>query len=304
MTWTKLDDGYTEHPKIVAAGPLAAWLHTCALVYCGRNLTDGFIHKNQVARLVDWEGIYEGTNSVTARQLSKTLLDCGLWEPVPRGYQIHDYLSYNPSKEQVLAEREATRKRVELWRNRQRGNIESNADGNAVSTPSPVPVPVPDPNPVPGPIRRGFGDRPKPTADGRSGPPADLPPDGFPVAGSPDGYWIPDETFLQGLEASYPSIPIQAELRAARSWILCNPTRRKTARGMPRFLNAWMARAQNGGSGRNGHQQEDRKASRHPSYASFEQLYREGYFSDEPEGTDCGADLEPGPTLPEPEDQP
>src|SRR5215471_13935686 len=33
------------------------------------------------------------------------LCEIGLWHQVPHGYELHDYLDYNPSKDDVLAER-------------------------------------------------------------------------------------------------------------------------------------------------------------------------------------------------------
>ena len=46
----RLDDGFPEHPKVQQVGGDAAWLHVCALAYCNRNLTDGFIAAQVVGR--------------------------------------------------------------------------------------------------------------------------------------------------------------------------------------------------------------------------------------------------------------
>lgn len=54
------------------------------------------------------------------------------------------------------------------------------------------------------------------------------------------------ETDLAPLRIAYPGVDVGAELKKARSWCLANGTQRKTARGIPRFLNSWMERAQNG----------------------------------------------------------
>jgi hypothetical protein len=51
MTWVKLDDQFPSHPKMVLAGGDAAWLHVCALCYCGQHLTDGKFPKAIVGRL-------------------------------------------------------------------------------------------------------------------------------------------------------------------------------------------------------------------------------------------------------------
>ncbi len=41
MSWIKIDDQFSDHPKIIEAGPLAGWLYVSSLCYCGRYLTDG-----------------------------------------------------------------------------------------------------------------------------------------------------------------------------------------------------------------------------------------------------------------------
>ena len=48
-------------------------------------------------------------------------------------------------------------------------------------------------------------------------------------------------------QTAYPGVDVVLELRAVRQWCLDNPTRQKTVRGVPRFLNAWLSKAQNSG---------------------------------------------------------
>ncbi len=47
--------------------------------------------------------------------------------------------------------------------------------------------------------------------------------------------------------ATFPGLDVEGECRKALQWTRDNPTRRKTARGMPKFLFGWLERAQNGG---------------------------------------------------------
>lgn len=49
---------------------------------------------------------------------------------------------------------------------------------------------------------------------------------------------------------AYPRIDPLAECRKARSWCLANATNRKTRRGVGKFLNGWMARAQKDAEGK------------------------------------------------------
>lgn len=67
----------------------------------------------------------------------------------------------------------------------------------------------------------------------------------FPVVGK--GEWLLTAEKVAEWEESFPSMDVIAECRKARQWLLDNPDRRKTERGMPRFLGSWLARAQNSG---------------------------------------------------------
>src|SRR5215207_3410137 len=98
MTWVKLDDNFPDHPKVMQAGPMAMWLYVSGLCYCGRLLSDGRIPRGQVRKLADVDG---------AMELAARLVQVGLWEECDEGFRIHDYLHYNPSREQVQAERAA-----------------------------------------------------------------------------------------------------------------------------------------------------------------------------------------------------
>jgi len=49
--------------------------------------------------------------------------------------------------------------------------------------------------------------------------------------------------------ADFSGVDVPAQLRAAARWERVNPTRKKTARGLPRFLVGWVERSQNSGRG-------------------------------------------------------
>lgn len=69
----------------------------------------------------------------------------------------------------------------------------------------------------------------------------------FPVV-APDGQpkeWALYADKVADYQATYPGIDAEAEARKARQWCIDNQSKRKTASGMPRFLNSWMVRAQN-----------------------------------------------------------
>ena len=46
----------------------------------------------------------------------------------------------------------------------------------------------------------------------------------------------------------YPAVDVMQELRKMAGWLDGNPTRRKTKSGVKRFINSWLARAQDQGS--------------------------------------------------------
>jgi hypothetical protein len=98
MPWTRIDDQFHSHPKIIAAGSEGVALFVLALSWCGGALTDGFIPTAQVRRIA---------LNDDATETAERLVTVGLWDRVPGGYQIHDYLDYNPSAEQVEAQRQA-----------------------------------------------------------------------------------------------------------------------------------------------------------------------------------------------------
>lgn len=160
MPWAKLDDHYADHPKIIMVGPLAAWLNTAALTYCSRHLTDGFIPAGMVRCLADFSSIavpgLDGWQRVDVTDLVTALLTHNVWCVCDGGYEIHDYLKYNPSREKVLREREKTAARVASSRAKAKAHAANGKpkDGNAVTsavtsgatnggvTPSPYPYPI------------------------------------------------------------------------------------------------------------------------------------------------------------------
>lgn len=74
--------------------------------------------------------------------------------------------------------------------------------------------------------------------------------DVFPVVGDPDNptWAITDEEFAI-LQTAFPDLDIGRKIKEAWAWVKTNPANRKTAGGMMRFLNGWMGRNQNRGSG-------------------------------------------------------
>lgn len=101
MAWGKLDDSLDNHPKARRAGLEALGLWTRSISHAAGYLTDGAIDA----------GWLEERAGKRAGKLGELLIVAGLWEPVDDGFVIHDYLDYNPSREEVLRKRATESKR-------------------------------------------------------------------------------------------------------------------------------------------------------------------------------------------------
>ncbi|WP_297391151.1 hypothetical protein [Acidiferrobacter sp.] len=68
----------------------------------------------------------------------------------------------------------------------------------------------------------------------------------MPIVGGQSLFHI-TQALRDSLAEAYPALDVDQCLRAARLWLEANPSRRKTARGMKRFLAGWLERDQNNG---------------------------------------------------------
>lgn len=101
MTWVRIDDGAPEHPKQIAVGAPAAWLWVCGLCYCNRQKkSTGFIPAAKVALLYPFA-------RPGAEALAEKLVAAGLWEKADGGYQVHDYVEYQPKADVDLSAKRA-----------------------------------------------------------------------------------------------------------------------------------------------------------------------------------------------------
>lgn len=143
MAWVKLDDGFDEHIKLASCSDYDAALSAFVQLICysARNLTDGRI-----------------PGGIAARKNKKAIAELvrvGLLERDGRDLIVHDYLEYNPSREETLQAREVTRQRKAAWREKsrkvsRRDNPQDNhrssqglSQGLSTLPPSPSPSPTP-----------------------------------------------------------------------------------------------------------------------------------------------------------------
>lgn len=69
----------------------------------------------------------------------------------------------------------------------------------------------------------------------------------FPTVGSGPKVWGLTAAKVKEYEGSYPGVDVLAECRKALQWCRDNPTKRKTAKGMPAFLGRWIGKQQDAG---------------------------------------------------------
>lgn len=98
MPWFRVDDTFSHHAKVMAAGNAAIGLWVRAGAWSMQQLSDGFV-PNHVARQL-------GTNTEARR-----LVDVGLWFEKDDGYEFHEWDQRQPSRIQVEADRAASRER-------------------------------------------------------------------------------------------------------------------------------------------------------------------------------------------------
>jgi hypothetical protein len=106
VAWARLDDGFYDHPKITRVWrrcPGAVGLHARVIAYCARHETDGHILAEIVTGLSPLQRDREAQ--------VKALIEEGLWYQGEDGFVIHDYLDYNPSREQINHKRAEDRER-------------------------------------------------------------------------------------------------------------------------------------------------------------------------------------------------
>ena len=207
-----LDDNIEDHPKFVSLSNDAFALWVRCIGYCRRNLTDGFIPAAAAharARCKDpRKPIAELTSPPVGSPQGNPL-----WVSVSGGFQIHDYMRWNPSKAQVEAQREQKRiagksggQRSGETRRKQNGSADQADPKQNGSEPEAGCFASGSPLAKPDPIRSGSDPKiPTPIAP----PLAELDPETPPPASGGGG----EKSDMRGtIAATMASIPVLAEL--------------------------------------------------------------------------------------------
>lgn len=122
MSWVFLDDKFHSNRKILRVGNAGAGVYARSLSYCGDHLTDGYVDEAWVKQ------------ACTAKVRDKLVAE-GLWVKVEGGYEIPDYLTLNPSREDVLRRRAARsdagkKGASKRWNGNGHSNGHSGSDGS------------------------------------------------------------------------------------------------------------------------------------------------------------------------------
>jgi len=243
MVWFRVDDGFPTSRKVLSipkrrrATAIGVW--TLAGAWCARELTDGTLPRYAL------EEIPSGP------QASADLVSSGLWIQRGPDFEFHDWAEYQPSREEVLKEREAHAARQKAYRDRKKAERdasrkkESDASRDAAVTPAvtaPRPDPTrPDPTVVPTELPREVKEKDLGgTGSTASRLPADWQPDARLVAWVKSEYpavngRVETEKFRDHWHASNDKSALKRDWNAAfRTWVRrCVEPNRPTSGGRP-----------------------------------------------------------------------
>lgn len=134
MPWGRLDDEMNGNDKLNALGADAFRVWIRGLVYCQKNLTDGFIPDHALPIIMAF--VRDRDRPKVIAQLCAALVagKAPLWHKVEGGYQMHDYLDWNDSREKVLAARDKAEQRMGKFRDRRRGERRQHLVNAVVNT--------------------------------------------------------------------------------------------------------------------------------------------------------------------------
>jgi hypothetical protein len=136
MGWVRVSDDFYDHERFADVGPLGMSVWLVGLAYCNRNLTDGRIPRAAAYRLLHFGGIgilegnYGGHDASIQDGIAE-LVEAGLWIEDRRGYNVRDYLDYQPSRDQVEEKRKHNAFRQSQFKARKRRGLSTDGEVTA-----------------------------------------------------------------------------------------------------------------------------------------------------------------------------
>lgn len=111
MAWARLDDGWHDHPKVIAAGLDAAGLWVMCLTWAHANRRGnprpGYVPKAVLSRFA---------SGARGTRLATRLVDVGLFDATDGGWLIHDFVKYLPKYDPEKAAEAGRKGADQRWR--------------------------------------------------------------------------------------------------------------------------------------------------------------------------------------------
>ena len=143
MSWVRLDDGAPGHRKIVGLSDAAFRLWIVGLTYCNQQANDGRFSVASARIMTGYLASPELGRGAIAE-----LCTAGLWAETSDGYEVHDYLEYQPSQEERASANKAAAERMRKMRAAKHG-VREPLQRNSARTSEEVPAKFSLPDPVP-----------------------------------------------------------------------------------------------------------------------------------------------------------
>ena len=257
--WAKYQIGFINHRKFLTLNGNAICLWIEGKDYTDAQHTDGLLPEAVVKhfRFYSKKAATLLMTSAGRKDATSEALYQPLWSAVDGfGWKMHDYLEHNDSREvvearlaQLEADRAADRERKANARAAKRIPLSGRTSGRtrsgqqvgheADSSRNPGSVHEKSDFSTEYRVQSTEEEKNKCCAEASSA----LPLLAFPIVGPEGPVWTLSEH--QGCEwvSLFPGVDVLAECRKAIAWVQAHPERRKTARGMLRFLVGWLSRA-------------------------------------------------------------
>lgn len=143
MSWVRLDDGAPGHRKIVGLSDAAFRLWIVGLTHCNQQANDGRFSAHAARIMFGYLASPELGRGAIAE-----LCTAGLWAETADGYEVHDYLEYQPSQAERASANKAAAERMRKMRAAKHG-VREPLQRNTVRTSEEVPAKFSLPDPVP-----------------------------------------------------------------------------------------------------------------------------------------------------------
>jgi len=169
VPWARFEDDYLGNTKLATLSTAAIALDMAAIIYSARELRDGVLRESDVQTIAALIHLKRWPPVATE------LVQVNRWARADGGFTIHDYLEYQPSRQQILAERAAAAGRMRRIRSPEvRPNFARSSE--EVRKKFADPGPGPGPGPERSPNVPGTSPQPPPQAAGESAPTGPMSP--------------------------------------------------------------------------------------------------------------------------------